>query len=247
MKITASKLIRWAGFSAMVAGILFVVIQPIHPPDTLSSITTSTWAIVHYLTIAMAILGLLGITGIYARQVEEAGWLGLVGYLLFSLFPLLTIAVVFAEAFILPLLATEAPTFVHGFLGLHGGYASEVNLGALQALPALSGLAVLLGCLLFGIATLHAGILPRWAAGVFAFGGPVSALVVSLLPHELERLAAAPIGVGLAWLGYALWSERREQASTKVMAALAADSGSPDGSAAPAASRTVVATNASAA
>ncbi len=74
MKITASKLIRWAGFSAMVAGILFVVIQPIHPPDTLSSVTTSACAIVHYLTIAMAVLGLAGITGIYARQVEEVGW-----------------------------------------------------------------------------------------------------------------------------------------------------------------------------
>jgi hypothetical protein len=212
MKITTPKLIRWGGFSAVVAGILFVVIQPIHPPDILSSVTTGTWAIVHYLTITMAVLGLTGITSIYARQVEEAGWLGLVGYLLLSLFPLLTIAVVFVEAFVLPLLATEAPTFVNGFLGLYGGYASEVNLGALQALPALSGLAVLLGCLLFGIATLRAGILPRWAAGVLALGGPVSALVVSLLPHEFERIAAVPIGLGLAWLGYALWSERREQA-----------------------------------
>jgi hypothetical protein len=212
MKPTAPKLIRWAGLSAMAAGIIFVVIQPIHPPDVLSSVTTDAWAIIQSAKVAMCILGLLGLTGLYARQANEAGWLGLVGYLLFSLFPLLTIAVVFAEAFILPLLATEAPTFVHGFLGLYGGYASEVNLGALQALPALSGLAVLLGCLLFGIATLRAGILPRGAAGVFAFGGPVSALVVTLLPHELERLAAVPIGVGVAWLGYALWSQRREQA-----------------------------------
>ena len=47
---------------------------------------------------------------------------------------------------------------------------------------------------------------------MFAFGGPVSALAVTLLPHELERLAAVPIGVGLAWLGYALWSERRAHA-----------------------------------
>ena len=50
MKITASNLIRWAGLSAMVAGILFVVIQTIHPPDILSSVTTSRWAIVHYLS-----------------------------------------------------------------------------------------------------------------------------------------------------------------------------------------------------
>ena len=90
MKITTSKLIRWAGLSAMVAGILFIVIQTIHPPDILSSVTTGAWAIVHYLSIAMCFFGLLGITGIYARQVEEAGWLGLAGYLLFSLFYALT-------------------------------------------------------------------------------------------------------------------------------------------------------------
>ena len=38
MKIAASSLIRWAGLSAMAAGIIFVVIQPIHPPDVLSSV-----------------------------------------------------------------------------------------------------------------------------------------------------------------------------------------------------------------
>ena len=37
MKITASSLIRWAGLSAMAAGIIFVVIQLIHPPDDVPS------------------------------------------------------------------------------------------------------------------------------------------------------------------------------------------------------------------
>ena len=32
MKPTAPKLIRWAGLSAMAAGIIFVVIQPTHRP-----------------------------------------------------------------------------------------------------------------------------------------------------------------------------------------------------------------------
>jgi hypothetical protein len=218
MKITASRLIRWAGFSAMVAGILFVVIQPIHPPDTLASVTTSAWTIIHSLTIAMCVLGLIGIAGIYARQVEKVGWLGLAGYVAFSLFLLVTLAWTFAEAFISPVLATEAPTFVEGFLGIISGHPSEVNLGALPALYLSAGAFVLLGCLLFGIATLRAGILSRWAAGVFAFGGPASAVVVSLLPHELERLAAVPIGVGLAWLGYALWSERPEHAPERLPA-----------------------------
>ena len=46
MKITASSLIRWTGLAAIVAGIIFAGIQPIHPPDVLSSVTTGAWAII---------------------------------------------------------------------------------------------------------------------------------------------------------------------------------------------------------
>src|SRR6266576_3892424 len=85
MKMTASNLLRGAGLSAMVAGSIFTVVGLIHPPNVLSSVTTSTWTFVHLLTIVMAFFGLLGIAGIYARQVEKAGWMGLAGCLLLSL------------------------------------------------------------------------------------------------------------------------------------------------------------------
>ena len=68
----------------------------------------------------------------------------------------------------------------------------------------------MLGGLLFGIATLRAGILPRWAAGLMA-AGALAPFVLAQLPHPLDRTFAVPVGIALAWLGYALWSERREQ------------------------------------
>ena len=46
MKITASNLIPWAGLAAVVAGIIFAGIQPIHPADELASVTTGAWAII---------------------------------------------------------------------------------------------------------------------------------------------------------------------------------------------------------
>jgi hypothetical protein len=218
MKITTSNLIRWAGLSAMVAGIIFVVIQPIHPLDILSSVTTTQWAIIQSLKTAMCLFGLLGLAGLYARQVREAGWVGLAGYLLFSLFFAHTIAFAFTEAFILPQLATEAPTFVESFLGIFNGQPGEMNLGVLPALYAIAGFGYVLGGLLFGIATFRAGILPRWAAGLLAGGAVLPILLSSLVPHPLDRIFAVPVGLALIWLGYALWSERREQAAEPVPA-----------------------------
>ena len=79
----------------------------------------------------------------------------------------------------------------------------------------LTGLLYMLGGLLFGIATFRAGILPRWAAGLLAVGSAL-APVAALLPPEHQPKVAVPVGFALAWLGYALWSERRAHASNPV-------------------------------
>lgn len=211
MKIANSNLIRWAGLAAAVGGSLFVLIQAIHPPEALASVTAADWAVVHIVGVAMCLLILLGITGIYARQGEAAGWLGLVGFLVFGLMWALTAAFQFAEAFILPPLAAEAPRFVEGFVGIPSSAPSAVSLGALPTVYSVVGILYLVGGVLFGIATYRAGILPRWAAGLLAVG-TVAPLALSLLPHELVRIAALPVGAALVWLGIALWSERRAHA-----------------------------------
>ena len=215
MKLTAPNLIRWAGLGTMAAGFFFAAIQPIHPPDALASVTTNAWAIITPLKVIMSLLFLLGITGIYARQVKNAGWLGLVGFLMFSLAWAFELAFIFAEAFIIPVLATVAPTFIEGFFGIVNGHPVETNLGALPALYALLSVLYIFGGLLFGIATLRARILPRWAAGLLIVASVLTPLA-GVLPHELQRYAAVPVGLALAGLGYALWSERREQASEPV-------------------------------
>lgn len=216
MKITISSLIRWAGLPAMVAGIIFAGIQPIHPADVVSSVTTSAWAIITTMKTVMCFLFRLGIAGIYARQTKKAGWLGLAGFLLFSLSWWLQTAFVFAETFILPLLASTAPKFVDGMLGLGAGRASEVSFGALPVLYGLVGIFYMLGGLLLGIATFRAGILPRWASALLAITAALTP-TAALLPHHIQRLAAVPMGLALVWLGYALWSEWREQVSEALL------------------------------
>src|SRR5437762_5111056 len=130
----------------------------------------------------------------------------------------LTAAFQFAEGLVVPLLATDAPKFAVGFEGISSGSPSEVGLGILPAVYSLTSVLYLLGGVLFGIATFRAGIVPRWAGGGLAVG-TVAPLVLSLLlPHAFIRLAAVPVGIALALLGYALWSERRDPISQRAPA-----------------------------
>lgn len=210
MQLTTANLIRWSGLSAMAAGLIFAGIQPIHPPDVLASVNTSLFITITSLKTVMCIFGLFGIAGLYARQVEESGWLGLAGYLLLTIFYAVQMCFAFAEPLILPLLTTVAPTFVESVLGLASGAGGPMNLGALAVVYQILPVLYLLGLLLFGIAIFRAGILSRWAAGLIACSGPLAFIMVALLPHQLERFAAVPMGIALVWLGYTLWSERRE-------------------------------------
>jgi hypothetical protein len=209
MKVTGPGLIRATGLIAVLAGALFVIVQIIHPPETVEAVASDAWPIVHYLTFAMLTFFVVGVTGIYARQVEKLGWLGLAGFIVLNIGLLLNIAGAAIEAFVEPLLATSNPEFVAAFNAMVMGTPYDVALGAIPMVWALSSAAFVLGALVFGVANLRAGILSRWASGIFAFGLAVGLPVATLLGNV--RLAAVPISIGLAWLGYSLWSEGRNR------------------------------------
>jgi hypothetical protein len=215
MKPTTASLMRLAGLSAVVAGLCFLVIGLFHPLNEPSAVN-ATWVYVHIAATALGFFGLFGMAGLYARQVEEAGWRGLAGFLLFTVWMTLVCGFSFVEAFILPKLATVSPAFIAGWMGMFSGAPSAVDLGVLPMLWNISGPMFILGPLLFGIATFRARVLPRWAGALLALNAvlvPVGALV----PFEYQlRIIMIPMGLALAWLGYALWSERRGHAAAPV-------------------------------
>lgn len=220
MKVTGPGLIRAMGLVAILAGALFVLVQIIHPPETVEAVAGEAWPMVHYITFAMLALFVVGVIGIYARQVERVGWVGLIGFstLMFGL--LLNIAGAAIEAFVEPLLATSNPPFVNAFNAMVMGTAYDVDLGTIPVVWSAGSLGFMAGTLLLGIASLRAGVLSRWASGVFAFGLVIGLPAANVLGNV--RLAAIPISVGLAWLGYSLWSERRGGATAAEPAAATA-------------------------
>ena len=207
MKITAPTLIRLAGLSALLAGICYVIVGIFHPANIPSSVTTTRWEVVHVFACVMSFFGVIGMAGLYARQAVKTGWLGLIGYLLLTFWFVLIMGFSFVEAFVLPHIASASPGFVQSWMGMFNSPSGTFDIGALPTLWTLSGPVYILGGPLFGIATFRAGILPRWGGALLALSTLLAPLAAAL-PNASQPKTAIPMGIALAWLGYALWAER---------------------------------------
>jgi hypothetical protein len=210
MKFSSDHRIRATGLSALIAGACYVLVGVLHPANIPSSVTGTRWEIVHVLACAMCFFGVLGMTGLYARQAAKTGWAGLAGYLMLELWLVLIMGFSFVEAFVLPHLASTSPVFVQAWMGMFNGPAGTFNLGVLPTVWTLTAPIYILGGLLFGIATFRAAVLPRWAGALLAVS-TLAAPLAAFLPNASQPKMAIPMGIALAWLGYALWTEQSSQ------------------------------------
>ncbi|HEX2097736.1 MAG TPA: hypothetical protein VHF46_01590 [Rubrobacteraceae bacterium] len=186
----SSKLIRWGGLAAMLAGVLLVVaalldlaVDPDEPVSVM--VTRGVYAFQSAVNLLAVVLLLIGLVGLYARQSEAAGLLGLVGFLVAFLGTALATGFHWATLFIVPSVAVVAPGFVNE--GPPPGFF-------------LMFITFAVGWLLFGVATLRAHVYPR-AAAILLIGG----VVFSLLPLPSVDIVLA---VAVAWMGYVLFMER---------------------------------------
>jgi hypothetical protein len=125
-----------------------------------------------------------------------AGVLGLVGFAAALVGSVLAVANVFVFAFVPPALVGAAPLILQGDEPpsplMEAFFVSFITFGV--------------GLALFGIATLLAHQLPRWAAVLLIVGGALN-LALFFLPGGLPVSPAdLIISVAFIWLGYALWS-----------------------------------------
>jgi hypothetical protein len=200
----------WEACSSLVAAF-------IHPlGEDIASVSSSNWVPAHLLGWVSVTLMHLGLIGLYARQAEKAGWLGLAGFVLAFVGGAFAGGVQYVAATVIPLIAAQAPALF-----------DQATTPPFFA-PPLIVLGFVLGHILFGLATMRAGVLPRWSGLMVSIGvllffiGELSFLGQRLPQPGLEQVLEtirrlhvivlfgdAAFGFGLAWMGYALWSEKR--------------------------------------
>jgi len=193
--------------------VLYALAALLHPVgEDLASVNSPNWVPSHFVYWVSAILMQLGLVGLYARQAEKAGRLGLAGFVLAFIGTALVGSIFFLATAAIPLIAAELPLV----------FDQAMTPPAFIVLMLVVGFA--LGYVLFGVATMRAGVLPRWAGllliiGVLLFMLSEAGLLERTLSHVSVTAGDIMFGLGLAWLGYALWSEKREAKSQGVLSA----------------------------
>lgn len=219
--ITPDNLIRATGPFAILAGLIFAGIQPIHPPDFVASVTTMPWMVIISLKFAMCLFFMIGTAGLFFRQMSKAGWFGLVAFVLFAASWWLQTGYVFTELLVLPPLASVSPELVDSFLSIANQHPATLDIGQFATVYNVLGLLYLVGGILLGVATLRAGVLPRIPSVLLAAAALITP-AAAMLPHELQRYAAIPMGIAFIWLGFALWFPRKTTAPSGAMQPAAA-------------------------
>ena len=185
-RISPTALIRRGGLLAIATGVSIILVPFVHPESPQSA----AWVPVHLLYFATLMSILLVLVAIFARQLQRAGRLGVAGFL---------------TGFVgtaMMLLEGREHLFSHDF-----GQGTPHGLWELI----LASFIFSVGYILVGIAVARAGVLPRGAGILLALGGPIVAFSPPIGVQEVIIIGHTLFGVGLAWIGYALWAEREPE------------------------------------
>jgi hypothetical protein len=179
---------RWSGILLILGAVLLgiaIVILSLKPVinQPLSPGTS-------LLLLLSSIFLLLSLPVMYARQADAAGWLGLAGYGLLQTGVLLLVVL------------AATPILYPSFNPVPGE----------NWVVFLLGIALTLGLLLTGIATIQADVFPRWA-GILLLAATAGFFfdffVAEFLPPMTGQVGSAIFGtlvaLALAWIGIALW------------------------------------------
>ena len=174
-----SNLYRWSGIIGIVAGVSNVIVELL--PERIGLT----------LELFVNILGIGVLTALYLRQRAASGVSGWIGYVVQFLGMTLLIGFLFTQAFVLSSFDDAQKAAV---------------LAGPTGIVTVIGLAITtVGAILFGIASLRAGVFPKWAALLLMLGfviAPVGAAVSPIVKMAGEVILSA----GLIGMSYTLFS-----------------------------------------
>jgi len=205
----SKSLIRWGGMALLVGGVLYTINSFFYTNNySPKAPFNPLWLSLQIIITIFYALSTLGLIGLHLRQKDKAGKLGLIGIILAIFGSAITFVTSLGFAFVIPAVAAQ-----------QANPLSPIDLSSPTGPLAWIGvlmwawlLAFIPGYILTGIVTIRTRILPRWA-GIFVSVGMilifVAAFAVSVSQSFwLRNIGGMLSGVGLAWLGYALWSNR---------------------------------------
>ena len=203
-----TQLIRWDGMISMVTGGLLVVwwilvatLFPTIDPTVgmVDIVGESTW-LPFSLPGAVAAILLPGvIVSLYMAQKGMVSKAGQVGFYLSLVGSVMFAWVQLEQTFVWPRIVEEAPNLVDYSFPLLGNNQFDFIYWPAHLLLAV-------GLLLFGRATVKAGVFPRWAGHLLWFGGltfGISGIVLGL-----RFLSIITLGPALIWMGFLQWRDR---------------------------------------
>lgn len=214
--MSTARLIRYSASITILAGLLYAIGALLHPVgEDLAAVNNPSWIPSHMVYWVSVILLHIGLVGLYAHQAEKMGRLGLLGFVLAFIGTALVGSILLVVSTIIPLIATETPQVFEQAMTLPNYVAAMFVLG------------FGLGYILFGLATMRAGVLPRWSGLLLVIG--VTLFIISemvplenTLAHMLVTIGDILFGLGLVWMGYTLGRTRKAVTEAKSASGLSA-------------------------
>jgi hypothetical protein len=197
-----TRLDRWSGGCLVASGVLLLpgMLHPDIFETTLSdaALHSAGWVPIHVAALLLVPLSLVGLSGAYLPRAGRLGTLGAVGFGLVVPGLVLTGAVAWAEAFLLPVIAREHPEL------FDWGGPVTTSWGVLVT----TGIAITwwLGLVVLGLGFWRGGAVPAGAALTLAGGALLATVFAGLLVPIATPVAVLVLAAGHAWVGAALWT-----------------------------------------
>jgi len=196
-----SRFIRAGAWAAIVSGLALVaslllewLVVPFEQLGETEAYLTGSYFLSSGLRLLSTVLLGWALIGIYERQSRAAGTLGLWSFVVAFLGTALLAGNNWAEVFVWPTLAQVAPNIL-------SGQATEAPVYLMTGIT-LSGPIFFIGMILFGAATLRAGVYPRWAAVLLIVSIPLTMFLDPTQGTFQESIGQILFGIAVGALGF---------------------------------------------